>query len=105
MKPSHQQVLECGAVKVLMRRYKMRHSNARKLLDGYGIDYGRSNTLERNAEAARKRKAIAMKLRRMKSRGVSDRKAAEELGVSVWQIQQARREYEIGHTDERKKRG
>lgn len=105
LKPSHQQALECGAVTVLMRRYKMRHSNARKLLAEYGIDYGHSNTLERTAEAARKRNAIAMKLRRMKSRGVSDGEAALALGMTVSQILITRREYEIGHTDERKKRG
>ena len=105
MKPSHQQVLECGAVTVLMRRYKMRHSNARKLLAEYGIDYGHSNTLERNAEAAKKRKAVAMKLRRMKSQGVSDSDAAAALGITVSQVIITRREYEIGHTDVRKKRG
>lgn len=105
MKPSHQQVLECGAVTVLMHRYKMRHSNARRLLAEYGIDYGHNNTLERNAEAAKKRKAVAMKLRRMKSQGVSDSDAAAALGITVSQVIITRREYEIGHTDERKKRG
>ena len=105
MKPNHQQVLECGAVTVLMRRYKMRHSNARKLLAEYGIDYGHRNTLERTAEAARRRKAVAMKLRRMKSQGVSDEEAASVLGMTVSQVLITRREYEIGHTDKRKHYG
>ncbi len=105
MTPTSQQLLECGAVTVVMQRYRMRHSRALELLRSHGIDFGHGNTMQRTAEAARKRKAVAMKLRRMKSQGISDADAARLLGMTISQIRITRREYEIGHTDERKKRG
>ena len=105
MTPTRQQLLECGAVTVVMRRYRMRHSRALELLRSHGIDFGHGNTTQRNAEAARKRKAIALKLRRMKSQGISDADAARLLGMTISQIRITRREYEIGHTDKRKHYG
>lgn len=105
MTPTREQLLECGSITVVMQRYRMRHSRALELLSSHGIDFGHSNTMQRNAEAARKRKAVALKLRRMKSQGVSDAEAARLLDMPISQIRITRREYEIGHTDERKKRG
>lgn len=91
MTPTRQQLLECGAVTVVMRRYRMRHSRALELLRSHGIDFGHGNTTQRNGEAARKRKAIALKLRRMKSHGISDADAARLLGMTISQIRITRR--------------
>lgn len=101
--PTREQLLACGSVTSVMRTYHMRHEKAKRLLTKHGIDYGHNNTSERNEEAAKKRKAMAMKIRRLKGKGLSDRKVAAELGMSVEQVRRTREEYEIGHSDERKK--
>lgn len=101
--PSREQLLACGSITEVMRSYGMKHSRAKRLLLSEGVDFGHNNTSERAAASAKVRKANAMKLRRLKSQGVSDRKAATLLGMSVGQVILTRKEYEIGHSDERKK--
>lgn len=97
-RPNREQMLTCSSITEAMRKYRMGHGVAKRLTQVYDIDYGHPRVLERTLENEKKRHRLALTIRRMKSQGMSDRKLAEHLGVSVWQIQQARREYEIGHT-------
>ena len=97
-RPSREQMLTCSSITEAMRKYRMGHGVAKRLMKVYGIDYGHQHTLEKALANEKHRHRLALTIRRMKSQGVSDRQMAEHLCVSVWQIQQARREYEIGHT-------
>ena len=97
-RPTREQMLTCSSITEAMRKYRMGHGVAKRLMQIYGIDYGYQHTLERSLANEKQRHRLALTIRRMKAQGVSDRKLAEHLRVSVWQIQQARREYEIGHT-------
>lgn len=96
--PTEEQMRACTGVHDVMRRYFIGHARAKALMLKYGIDYGHKQTLERYSENEKMRNRLALTIRRMKGQGMSDRKLAEHLNISVWQVQQARREYEIGHT-------
>ena len=97
-RPTREQMLTCSSITEAMRKYRMGHGVAKRLMQVYGIDYGHPHTQERYLANEKQRYRLALTIRRLKAKGVSDRKAAEQLGVTPWQIQQARREYEIGHT-------
>lgn len=98
-RPTREQMLTCTGVVEVMRKYRISHDTARRLMHVYGIDYGWPHTTQRVLENEQARYRLALTIRRLKSQGISDQNVAKQLGISLWNVQQARREYDIGRAD------
>lgn len=96
--PTKEQLQTCKSIKEVRERFYIGYRKTKRLMREYGIDFGIAWTLERQLENEKIRNRLAMTIRRLKAKGMSDQKVAEHLKISRWNVQQARRQFEIGHT-------